>query len=66
MAKVLLHNAGIVTMDAERHQYMRGAILIEDDRILKIGLNDDMLDLRWLQKQMSSGWICRIAGFCLD
>jgi len=43
MAKVLLHNAGIVTMDAERHQYMHGAILIEDDRILKIGPNDDML-----------------------
>ena len=58
MAKVLLHNAGIVTMDAERHQYMRGAILIEDDRILKIGPNDAMLtalaaetDIQWVDLQ---------------
>ena len=43
MARTLLHNAGIVTMDAERRQYMNGAILIEDDRIVQIGPSDDML-----------------------
>lgn len=43
MEKTLLYNAGVVTMDAERHQYNHGAILIEDDRIVKIGQNDPML-----------------------
>jgi 5-methylthioadenosine/S-adenosylhomocysteine deaminase len=43
MAKILLHHAGIVTMDAERRQYTCGAVLIEDDRILKIGPNDALL-----------------------
>jgi 5-methylthioadenosine/S-adenosylhomocysteine deaminase len=43
MGKTLLHNAGIVTMDTERHQYNHGAILIENDRILKIGTNDSLL-----------------------
>lgn len=44
MARLLLHNAGIVTMDAERHQYMNGAILIEDDLIKQIGNSDEMLE----------------------
>lgn len=44
MARFLLHNAGIVTMDAERHQYMNGAILIEDDLIKQIGTSDTMLE----------------------
>ncbi|MEI8131520.1 MAG: amidohydrolase [Leptolinea sp.] len=43
MPKTLLYNAGIVTMDAERHQYNRGAILIENDRIAKIGQSDAMV-----------------------
>ena len=43
MAKILLHNAGIVTMDVDRRQYTNGAILIEDDRIAQVGNSDEML-----------------------
>lgn len=43
MGRTLLHNAGIVTMDVKRSQYMNGAILIEDDHIVQVGKSDDML-----------------------
>lgn len=40
--QVLLYNAGIVTMDPERRQYNHGAILLENDRILRIGSSSDL------------------------
>ena len=43
MGKFLLFNAGIVTMDAGRHQYNHGAILIENDRIVRIGQSDSLV-----------------------
>jgi 5-methylthioadenosine/S-adenosylhomocysteine deaminase len=43
MAKRLLFNAGIVTMDAERRQYNNGAVLINGDRIEAIGRSADLL-----------------------
>jgi 5-methylthioadenosine/S-adenosylhomocysteine deaminase len=41
--RTLLFNAGIMKMDPNRHQYNRGAILIGDDRILRVGKSDDLL-----------------------
>ena len=41
--RILLTNATVVTMDRERRQYNRGAVLIEDDRILAIGPSADMV-----------------------
>jgi 5-methylthioadenosine/S-adenosylhomocysteine deaminase len=41
--KVLLSNAGIVTMDPQRHQYNSGAILIENDRILSVGKSSEVI-----------------------
>jgi 5-methylthioadenosine/S-adenosylhomocysteine deaminase len=43
MHKTLLFNAGVVTMDASRHQYTRGAVLIEGDRIAAVGPSDDLV-----------------------
>lgn len=43
MVKQLLFNANIITMDDKRRQYSDGAILIEDDRIIKIGTRDDVM-----------------------
>jgi len=40
MSKILIYNAGIVTMDPERRQINHGAILLEDDRIIEIGQSD--------------------------
>lgn len=40
MSKILIYNAGIVTMDPERRQFNHGAILLEDDRIIEIGQSD--------------------------
>lgn len=42
-SKVLLFNAGILTMDPARHQYNNGSILIEKDRISKIGKSAELL-----------------------
>ncbi len=42
MAKYLLTNANIITMNAERHHYRDGAILIEDDQIINIGTSADL------------------------
>jgi 5-methylthioadenosine/S-adenosylhomocysteine deaminase len=39
-SRLLLYNAEIITMDTERHQYNRGAILIENDRIINLGQSD--------------------------
>lgn len=39
----LLYNVGILTMDALRHQYNDGAILIEDDHILQVGRKADLM-----------------------
>ncbi len=43
MARTLLYNAGVVTMDAERRQFDAGAVLVEDDRIRKIGRSSELL-----------------------
>jgi 5-methylthioadenosine/S-adenosylhomocysteine deaminase len=43
MAKTLLHNAGLVTMDAQARQFDCGAILIEGDRITAVGRAADLL-----------------------
>jgi cytosine/adenosine deaminase-related metal-dependent hydrolase len=42
--KVLLHNAGIITMDPGRRQYNSGSILIENDRIVRVGKSADLLE----------------------
>jgi 5-methylthioadenosine/S-adenosylhomocysteine deaminase len=42
--KVMLFNAGIVTMDPARHQYNSGAVLIEGDRISRVGKSTDLLE----------------------
>lgn len=42
VAKHLLYNANIITMDEKRRQYSNGAILIEDDHIIKIGTSDKL------------------------
>lgn len=41
--KTVLFNAGIVTMDPERRQYNSGAVLVEGDRISKVGRSADIL-----------------------
>ncbi len=43
--QLLLFNASLITMDKDRHQFNCGAILIQDDRIAKIGISDDLLAL---------------------
>jgi 5-methylthioadenosine/S-adenosylhomocysteine deaminase len=42
--KVLLHNAGIITMDPGRRQYNSGSIMIENDRIVRVGKSADLLE----------------------
>ncbi len=41
--KALLFNAGLVTMDPNLRQFIRGAILIEGERIADIGRSDDLV-----------------------
>lgn len=41
--RLLLFNAGIVTMDTERRQYNNGALLVQDGRILRVGKSADLL-----------------------
>jgi 5-methylthioadenosine/S-adenosylhomocysteine deaminase len=41
--KVLLTNAGIITMDKERRQYNYGAILIDGDRISRVGKSSELI-----------------------
>lgn len=41
--EILLFNAGILTMDAEGHQINKGAIRIQDDKIIEVGKSDDLL-----------------------
>jgi 5-methylthioadenosine/S-adenosylhomocysteine deaminase len=41
--QILLFNAGLVTMDKDRRQFNRGAILLMDDRIAKIGQSEELL-----------------------
>ena len=43
MVKRLLYNAGLLTMDAQRRQFNRGAILIDGDHIVQIGRSDDLI-----------------------
>ncbi|MBD2100284.1 amidohydrolase [Leptolyngbya sp. FACHB-261] len=42
--RLLLLNAGVVTMNAQRHQYNDGAVLIADDRIVKIGPSRELVN----------------------
>ena len=41
--KILLHNTGVITMDPQRRQFNRGAILVENERIVSIGESDYLL-----------------------
>jgi len=43
MPKTLLFNAGLITMDAGRRQFARGAVLVEGDRITAVGRSDDLV-----------------------
>ncbi len=43
MAQTLLLNAQIVTLDAEQRQWNDGALLIEDDRIVRVGRSSDLV-----------------------
>jgi len=43
VGKILLHNAGVVTMDAERRLYRDGAVLVVGDRIAALGRSADLL-----------------------
>ncbi|HBY98816.1 MAG TPA: amidohydrolase [Chloroflexi bacterium] len=40
---LLLYNAGVITMDTANRQYTRGAVLIQNDRIVRVGGSDDLL-----------------------
>jgi 5-methylthioadenosine/S-adenosylhomocysteine deaminase len=40
--KILLYNCGLVTMDAGRRQFNQGAVLIEGDRITRVGKSRDL------------------------
>lgn len=40
---LLLYNAGVITMDAANRQYTHGAVLIQDDRIVRVGSSDALL-----------------------
>ena len=40
--RILLFNAGLITMDKDRRQFNRGAVLIQDDHITQIGKSDEM------------------------
>ena len=42
---ILLHHAGILTMDAGRRLFTDGAMLIENDRITRVGRTPDLLPL---------------------
>lgn len=42
MSKQLLTNATVITMNPTRDQYSKGAVLIEDDRIIAIGTAADL------------------------
>lgn len=42
--KVMLFNAGIITMDPARYQYNSGAVLIENDRISRVGKSTELLE----------------------
>ncbi len=44
MERTLLFNAGVITMDKDRRQFNRGAVLIEGDRIRSIGKSDDLIE----------------------
>ncbi|MEO0565971.1 MAG: amidohydrolase family protein, partial [Chloroflexota bacterium] len=39
--QTILKNATLITMDAQQNQYMDGAILIEDDEIIRLGRTSD-------------------------
>ncbi len=41
--KTLLFNAGVITMDRERRQYNKGAVLVEGDRFARVGPSSDLL-----------------------
>jgi 5-methylthioadenosine/S-adenosylhomocysteine deaminase len=41
--KYLLFNAGVITMDDQLRQYRNGAVLVQGDRIFKVGKSDDLL-----------------------
>lgn len=43
MPTTLLYNAGLITMDADRRQFTRGAVLVEGDRIAAVGRSDDLV-----------------------
>ncbi len=40
--QTLLFNAMVITMDRPRRQYNQGAVLVEDDRILRVGRSDEL------------------------
>ena len=41
--KYLLYNAGVISMDSQLRQYRCGAVLVNGDRIVKVGKSDDLL-----------------------
>jgi len=41
--KLLLYNAGVITMDSQRRQFNRGAVMLENDRIIAVGQSDLLL-----------------------
>jgi 5-methylthioadenosine/S-adenosylhomocysteine deaminase len=45
MTQTLIKNANIVSMDSNRSVYLRGSILIENDKIIEIGRYDDFQSL---------------------
>lgn len=52
MSRLLLHNAGILTMDGEGHLYENGAVLIDDKTISQIGRSAELLPLADAQTEM--------------
>jgi len=43
MHKLILINGNVITLDKKNRIIENGAVLIEEDRIIKIGLSSDLL-----------------------
>jgi 5-methylthioadenosine/S-adenosylhomocysteine deaminase len=56
----LLFNVGVVTMDEQLRQFNHGAILIRDDRIVKIGPSQELLEEaepEWEKVDLRGRWV---------
>jgi 5-methylthioadenosine/S-adenosylhomocysteine deaminase len=54
-ADVIIHNALVLTMDEEFKQYDRGAVVVQDDKIIAVGLETDILDAYSASESVDAG-----------